>query len=125
MTSGALLALLNLACDGKKHQGKFGVDADVFRPWFLKWFKTAVTNFKTKKNFEEVLFPTFAFRYPQGFRLTAKWLCQNTSVGNIEDYSPMVHKQKTQWYLHLHLPKDFICEWRGVFIQTDLTLTSK
>jgi len=103
-----VLALVNLSFG--EHKGKFDVDWSVVRPWFLEWRETTFATFRTPDDFRKVLFPTFAFLDPKGFCHATKWLCQNTSVGNIEEYSPLVHGQKTQWYLHLHLPKDVMCE---------------
>lgn len=105
-----VLALINLNFDGKEHKGKFNVDSNVVVDWFHWWRESNFATLNTQADFEKVLFPTFAFRDEEGFRDATKWLCQRTSVGNIQEYSPFVHGQGTQWYLHLHLPKDVICE---------------
>lgn len=105
-----VLALINLNFDGKEHRGKFNVDSNVVVDWFHWWRKTNFATFNTQADFEKVLFPTFAFQDGEGFRYATKWLCKRTSAGNIQEYSPLVHTQGTQWYLHLHLPKSVICE---------------
>ncbi|KAK7729229.1 urea permease [Diaporthe eres] len=91
-----VLALVNLEIVDKSHKGKFDLDRKVVESWFLKWRETSFATFNTQTDFEKVLFPTFAFEDSKGFRLATKWLCQRTSVGNIAEYSPMVHSQGTQ-----------------------------
>lgn len=118
-----VLALVNLDVDRKKKQGKFGVDWTVLRPWFFKWRETKFATFKTKEEYEKVLFPTFAFHDSAGFSYATKWLCRNTSVGNIEEYSPQVHSQGTVWYIHLHVPKNIMCECTTLFAIASSTHT--
>ncbi|KAL2279645.1 hypothetical protein FJTKL_13327 [Diaporthe vaccinii] len=92
-----VLALVNLDIAGKSHKGKFDVDRKVVESWFLKWREASFATLNTQTDFEKVLFPTFAFEDSKGFSLATKWLCQRTSVGNIAEYSPLVHSQGTQW----------------------------
>lgn len=120
-----VLALINLSFDGKEHKGKFNVDSNVVVDWFHWWRRTNFATFNTQADFEKVLFPTFAFQDDEGFRFATKWLCQRTSVGNIQEYSPLVHTQGTQWYLHLHLPKSVICECSHTSKLTSLYSDSK
>lgn len=105
-----VLALLNLDTLGKKHKGKLDVSCPAVREWFLKWREANFPAFNTQVDFEKLLFPTFAFDDSPGFRLATKWLCQNTSIGNISEYSPFVHSQGTEWYLHLRLPAGVMCK---------------
>ncbi|KAK2614790.1 hypothetical protein N8I77_001592 [Diaporthe amygdali] len=107
-----VLALINFRTCKQSHRGKFDVDRTVVRSWFLKWRETNFQTFNTQADFEKALFPTFAFDDANGFASATKWLCQKTSVGNIAEYSPFVHSQATQWYLHLHLPKEIISQIR-------------
>lgn len=119
-------ALVNLEIFGKTHKGKFDIDWTVVQPWFLKWRETSFMTFNTQADFEKVLFPTFAFEDPKGFRFATKWLCQNTSVGNIAEYSPLVHSQGTRWYLHLHLPAEVMCKFPQLLgITPGIFLTEK
>lgn len=106
---------LNLVIEGEKHKGKFDVDWLLLKPWFLKWREINFKAFKTQADFEKVLFPTFAFNDQVGFRRAIKWLCQRTSVGNIAEYSPLVNRQGTSWYLHLHLPPELMCKFFAPF----------
>ncbi|KAL1846477.1 hypothetical protein Daus18300_014247 [Diaporthe australafricana] len=106
-----VLALLNLEIP-HECPGKFGVDWKVVSPWYRVWRRTTFATFNTQADFEKTLFPTFAFKDEEGSRYATKWLCQNTSVGNIAEYSPLVHTQGTQWYLHLHLPREVISRLR-------------
>lgn len=106
-----VLALVNLKIAGEKHKGKLDVDWTVVRPWFFKWRKTNFATFNTQAAFEKVLLPTFAFDDEIGFLQATKWLCLRTSVGNINEYSPLVFSQGTTWYLHLHLPKGVMCKF--------------
>lgn len=117
-------ALVNLEIFGKTHKGKFDIDWTVVQPWFLKWRETSFMTFNTQADFEKVLFPTFAFEDPKGFRFATKWLCQNTSVGQIAEYSPLVHSQGAQWYLHLHLPPEVMCKFPR-FLGLPLTYTDR
>lgn len=110
-----VLALVNLDIVGKSHKGKFDVDRTVVESWFLKWRETSFATFNTQIDFEKVIFPTFAFGDTKGFQLATKWLCQRTSVGNIAEYSPLVHSQGTQWYLHLHLPARVMGKFSAFF----------
>lgn len=110
-----VLALVNLDTVGKSHKGKFDVDRTVVESWFLKWRETSFATFNTQTDFEKVIFPTFAFGDTKGFQLATKWLCQRTSVGNIAEYSPLVHSQGTQWYLHLHLPARVMGKFSAFF----------
>lgn len=110
-----VLALINLNIVDRNHKGKFDVDRTVVDSWFLKWRETSFATFNTQADFEKVIFPTFAFEDSRGFRLATKWLCLRTSVGNIGEYSPLVHSQGTQWYLHLHLPARVMCKFSAFF----------
>lgn len=110
-----VLALVNLEIVGKSYKGKFDITQAMVKPWFLKWRETSFATFNTQADFEKVIFPTFAFEDSEGFCLATKWLCQRTSVGNIAEYSPLVHSQGTQWYLHLHLPAGVMCKFSAFF----------
>lgn len=113
-----VLALLNLDTLGKEHRGKFDVGCPVVQEWFLKWREANFPAFNTQVDFEKLLFPTLAFDDSLGFRLATKWLGQNTSIGNISEYSPFVHSQGTEWYLHLRLPAGVMCK-SSTFLKID------
>lgn len=105
-----VLALVNLGSPSSEYPGKFDVDWTVVSPWYRVWRRASFATFNTQPDFEKALFSAFAFKDEEGFKSATRWLCQNTSVGNIAEYSPLVHSQGTQWYLHLHLPREVICE---------------
>lgn len=98
--------------DDITHRGKFLIDSGIVRGWFREWRSKTSCTYVAQDQFEQILFPTWAFQDEEGWAQTTAWLCRNTSTGQIAEYSPFIHGDQARvsqdYYTHLHLPKSVI-----------------
>ncbi|KAI1121466.1 hypothetical protein F5Y10DRAFT_288460 [Nemania abortiva] len=109
-----VLTLVDIKALKHFRPGTYKVPCSVLMMWFEAWFKRRWPGFTESDEYEQLLYPTFAFGIPAAFTAVTKWLAYDV-VGQIREQNPLreVDDLPFQPYRDMHMPKDVIRVLRG------------
>ncbi|KAI0105329.1 hypothetical protein GGR51DRAFT_560546 [Nemania sp. FL0031] len=112
-----VLTLVDIKALRHFRPGWYRVPCSVLQTWFDTWFKQQQPTFTKREDYEQLLYPTFAFDNAAAFAAVTKWLAYDV-VGQIREYNPLVGEDRDdhlsfRLYGDMHMPKDVIRVIRG------------
>ncbi|RYP07368.1 hypothetical protein DL765_009179 [Monosporascus sp. GIB2] len=110
-----VLTLVDIKAQDCAMAGKYLVSSDVIKGWFLGWFEKQRPNLKRQREFEQLLFPTYALSSDSAgpFAEVTRWLVYN-STGQLDESCPFIDEDTGSrgYHHHMHMPKRVIAQLR-------------
>ncbi|KAI0869575.1 hypothetical protein GGS24DRAFT_511781 [Hypoxylon argillaceum] len=109
-----VLTLVDVTAVRHYRPGCYRVPCSILAAWFTKWFQTQSPGFSQRDEYEQLLYPAFAFGIPAVFAAVTEWLAYDVA-SQIREQNPLREEEELPFrpYRDMHVPKEVIRVVRG------------
>lgn len=104
-----VLTLVDVTAVRHYRPGCYRVPCSILAAWFTKWFQTQSPGFSQRDEYEQLLYPAFAFGIPAVFAAVTAWLAYDVA-SQIREQNPLREEEELPFrpYRDMHMPKEVI-----------------